>query len=131
VTTAPARGSSEIEPTIARLSPEPNNGLIFLPGSWTFSQAKLIVEAVARYRLPAIYGSDRYEGGLMSYFNDNSEQYRQAPYYVDRILKGTKPGDLPVQLPTRFRFVINRRTASALGIEVPLGLLLAADEVIE
>jgi putative tryptophan/tyrosine transport system substrate-binding protein len=131
VTTAPVRASSEIEPTIARLSPEPNNGLIFLPGSWTFSQAKLIVEAVARNRLPAIYGSDRNEGGLMSYFNDNSEQYRQAPYYIDRILKGTKPGDLPVQLPTKFNFIVNRKAAKALGIDVPLGILLAADEVIE
>jgi putative ABC transport system substrate-binding protein len=67
----------------------------------------------------------------MHYANDQSEQYRQAPFYVDRILKGTKPGDLPVQLPTRFKFIVNRKTAAALGIDVPLGLLLAADEVIE
>ena len=67
----------------------------------------------------------------MQYGNDISEQYRLAPFYVDRILKGTKPGDLPVHLPTKFKFIINRNTASALGIEVPLGLLLAADEVIE
>jgi len=60
-----------------------------------------------------------------------SEQFRLAPFYVDRILKGAKPGDLPVQLPTRFKFIVNRKTAAALGIEVPLGLLLAADEVIE
>ena len=71
------------------------------------------------------------EGGLMHYFNDISEQFRLAPFYVDRILKGTKPGDLPVHLPTRFKLIINRKTATALGIEVPLGLLLAADEVIE
>ena len=67
----------------------------------------------------------------MYYFNDQSEQFRQAPFYVDRILKGTKPGDLPVLLPTKFNFIVNRGTAKALGIEVPLGLLLAADEVIE
>ena len=71
------------------------------------------------------------EGGLMQYFSDMSEQYRLAPFYIDRILKGAKPGDLPVQLPTRYRFVVNRKTALALGIEVPLGVLLAADEVIE
>ena len=90
---------------------------------------------MARYRLPAIYGTVdeafMAEGGLMYYFNDISEQFRLAPFYVDRILKGTKPGDLPVHLPTKFKFIINRNTASALGIEVPLGLLLAADEVIE
>ena len=67
----------------------------------------------------------------MHYFSDISEQFRVAPFYVDRILKGTKPGDLPVQLPTRFKLTINRKTATALGIEVPLSLLLAATEVIE
>src|SRR5262249_9785302 len=105
-------------------------GLIFLPNQ---SNAKLIIELVARYRLPAIHAATDYldEGGLMSYVNDASEQYRQAPYYIDRILKGTKPGDLPVQLPTKFKFMVNRKTASALGIEVPVGILLAADEVIE
>jgi putative ABC transport system substrate-binding protein len=89
---------------------------------------------MARYRLPAIYGGDEAfmaEGGLMYYFSDSSEPFRLAPFYVDRILKGTKPGDLPVHLPTKFKFIINRKTATALGIEVPLGLLLAADEVIE
>jgi putative ABC transport system substrate-binding protein len=98
-------------------------------------RAKLIVETVARYRLPAINGTSdetfMAEGGLMHYFSDISEQFRLAPFYVDRILKGTKPGDLPVQLPTRFKLTINRKTATALGIEVPLGLLLAATEVIE
>jgi putative ABC transport system substrate-binding protein len=95
--------------------------------------AKLIAETVARYRLPAIYADEVFtaKGGLMHYFSDYSEAFRLAPFYVDRILKGTKPGDLPVQLPTRFKLIINRKTATALGIEVPLGLLLAADEVIE
>jgi putative ABC transport system substrate-binding protein len=90
---------------------------------------------VARYRLPAIYGTVdeafMAEGGLMYYFTDPSEPFRLSPFYIDRILKGTKPGDLPVHLPTRFKLIINRKTATALGIEVPLGLLLAADEVIE
>jgi len=67
----------------------------------------------------------------MSYFNDAFEGYWQAPFYIDRILKGTKPGDLPVHLPTKYRLLVNRKTASAPGIEVPLGLLLVADEVIE
>jgi putative ABC transport system substrate-binding protein len=130
--TAPLNNTTEIEPTLARLSREPNLGVIFLQG-FIRQELTLAVQTVARYRLPAIYGSSESiaEGGLMHYGNDLSEQYRQASYYVDRILKGTKPGDLPVQLPTKFKFIVNRKTASALGIEVPLGLLLAADEVIE
>jgi putative ABC transport system substrate-binding protein len=113
---------------------EPKIGLIF-SGAFLSLRAKLIVEAEVHYRLPAIYGGTdetfTAEGGLMHYFNDISEQFRLAPFYVDRILKGTKCGELPVHLPTKFKFIINRNTASALGIEVPLGLLLAADEVIE
>jgi putative ABC transport system substrate-binding protein len=133
VTTATFHGTTEIEATLARLSREPNIGLIFSGGDFTPLRAKLIVETVARYRLPAIYSNEGYmaEGGLMHYRNDQSEPFRLTPFYVDRILKGTKPGDLPVQLPTKFKFIVNRKTASALGIEVPLGLLLAADEVIE
>jgi putative ABC transport system substrate-binding protein len=133
VMTGPVHSTAEIEATLARLSREPNIGLIFSTGSFTSSRAKLIVETVARYQLPAIYAESDYmdEGGLMQYSNDTSEPYRLAPFYVDRILKGTKPGDLPVQLPTKFKFIINRKTATALGIDVPLGLLLAADEVIE
>jgi putative ABC transport system substrate-binding protein len=111
---------------------EPNIGLIF-SSSYPSLGVKRIVETVARYRLPAIYVDEVFttEGGLMHYFSDQSEAFRLAPLYVDRILKGTKPGDLPVHLPTRFKLVINRKTATTLGIEVPLGLLLAADEVIE
>jgi putative tryptophan/tyrosine transport system substrate-binding protein len=133
VTTAPVHSTAEVEATLARLSREPNIGLIFPTGAFTRSRAKLIVETVARYRLPAIYSHEAYmaEGGLMHYRNDQSEPFRLAPFYVDRILKGTKPGDLPVQPPTRFKFIVNRKTASALGIDVPLGILLAADEVIE
>jgi putative tryptophan/tyrosine transport system substrate-binding protein len=133
VMAAPVRSTTEIEPTIERLSREPNVGLIFPTDTFTRLRAKLIVETVARFRLPAIYPTDAFivEGGLMQYFSDATEEYRLAPFYIDRILKGTKPGDLPVQLPTKFKFIVNRKTASALGIEVPLGLLLAADEVIE
>jgi putative tryptophan/tyrosine transport system substrate-binding protein len=133
VTAAPLRSTSEFETAIARLSGEPNVGLIFSGAAFSAWFNTRIVETVAQHRLPAIYASDVFttEGGLMSYFSDPSEPYRLAPFYVDRILKGTKPGDLPVQLPTRFKFIVNRKTASALGIEVPLGILLAADEVIE
>ena len=133
VMTAAVHSTAEIEPTLARLSREPNIGLIFTGGDFTPLRAKQIVETVARYRLPAIYSNEGYmaEGGLMHYRNDQSEPFRLAPFYIDRILKGTTPGDLPVQLPKKFKFIVNRKTASALGIDVPLGLLLAADEVIE
>jgi putative tryptophan/tyrosine transport system substrate-binding protein len=133
VMTAPVHSTAEVEATLARLSREPNIGLIFPTGVFTRLRAKLIVETVARYRLLAIYAAETFmvEGGLMQYSNDVLEPFRLAPFYVDRILKGTKPGDLPVQLPTKYKFTINRKTASALGIEVPLGILLAADEVIE
>ena len=128
----PVHSTVEFEATLARLAGEQNIGLIF---SSTFPSlgVKLIVETVAHYRLPAIYVEEivTTEGGLMHYFNDPSEAFRLAPFYVDRILKGTKPGDLPVHLPTKFKLTINRKTATALGIEVPLGLLVTADEVIE
>src|SRR5262245_12727246 len=124
------QSTSEIEAALARVAREPNMGLIF---SGTLLQPKLVVEAVARYRLPAIYVTEvaTAEGGLMRYYSDDLEQFRLAPFYVDRILKGAKAGDLPVHLPTKFKLTINRKTANELGIEVPLGLLLAADEVIE
>jgi putative ABC transport system substrate-binding protein len=120
----------EIDTVLARVAREPNIGLIF---TGTMLQPKQIVETVARYRLPAIYVNEvvMAEGGLMHYYSDFSEQFRLAPLYVDRILKGTKAGDLPVHVPTKFKLTINRKTATALGIDVPLGLLLAADEVIE
>src|SRR5262249_31503570 len=122
VMTAPVRSMSEFEMAIARLSREPNVGLIFSDIVLSPWLNKRTVETVAQYRLPAIYASDVFttEGGLMSYSNDVSEPYRLAPLYIDRILRGTKPGDLPVQLPTKFKFMVNRKTAAALGIEVPL-----------
>jgi putative ABC transport system substrate-binding protein len=131
----PAHGTADVEAALGRLAPEPNVGLIVSTGSFLTLRAKLIVESAARYRLPAICGgSDEAfmaAGGLMQYATDPLESYRLAPFYIDRILKGAKAGDLPVQLPTKFKFIVNRKTASGLGIEVPLALLLAADEVIE
>jgi putative ABC transport system substrate-binding protein len=132
---APVHSTAELEATLAQIAREPNIGVIVSPGSFPSLRAKLIAETVARYRLPAICGGAdeafTAAGCLMQYSPDPVEPFRLAPVYVDRILKGTKPGDLPVQLPTRFKFIVNRNTASALGIEVPLGILLAADEVIE
>jgi ABC-type uncharacterized transport system substrate-binding protein len=133
VVRAPVDNTAELEATLGGLARVPNVGLVFPIGLFTSLRAKLIAETAARYRLPAIYAAESYmaEGGLMYYFNDLSEPYRLAAYYVDRILKGTKPGDLPVHLPKTFKLVINRQTATALGIDVPLALLLAADQVME
>jgi ABC-type uncharacterized transport system substrate-binding protein len=103
VMTEAVHSTVELEATLARLVREPNIGLIFPTSIFMGLRAKLIVETVARYRLPAIYAEPGYmaEGGLMQYFADTAEPYRQAPFYIDRILKGAKAGDLPVQLPTR------------------------------
>jgi putative ABC transport system substrate-binding protein len=133
VLVAPINDATEIEPTIARYSHLPNVGLIFPTGTFTELHHAEIVDLVARYRLPAIYASRRYvnRGGLMFYGSDPVESARQAAGYVDRILKGAKPGDLPVQLPTNYKLVINLKAARALGIELPMGLLIRADEVIE
>ena len=91
----------------------------------------LIVALTARHRLPAVYPSRIFVNGLISYGPDAIDQYRRAAGYVDRILKGEKPADLPVQAPTRYELVINLKTAKALGLTIPEGLLLAADEIIE
>ena len=105
---------------------------LLLMGSPVFARdRKLIVELAARWRIPAIYGSGGREGGLMAYGTFEEELDRQAAGYVDKILRGAHPGDLAVQQPTRFEFVINRKTAKALGLTLPRSLLLQADEVIE
>jgi putative ABC transport system substrate-binding protein len=135
VLVAPVHSTADIEATLAGLGSDSKTGLIVSPGNFLALRAKLIVETVARLRIPAIYAGSAAdfasEGGLMQYFADPLEQFRLAPFYVDRIFRGGKPGDLAVRLPTKFKFIVNRKTASALGIDVPLGLLLAADEVIE
>jgi putative ABC transport system substrate-binding protein len=126
-------GASEIERAVAAMAQQSNGGLIVLPGSLTLLHRKLIIALAAQYRLPAVYPF-RYhisDGGLISYGPDATEQYRRAGGYIDRILKGEKPADLPVQAPTKYELVINLKTAKALGLDVPSTLLARADEVIE
>jgi putative ABC transport system substrate-binding protein len=133
VVMAPVHGPAEIEAAVTMLGREPGGGLIVPPNSFLLNYRKLIVELAARYRLPAIYGLSfiTAEGGLASYGVKTSEQFRQAAGYVDRILRGEKAGNLPVQQPTRYELVINLKTAKALGLNVPPTLIARADEVIE
>jgi len=129
----PVRAEAEIEPAIQAFAAEPNGGLILPPNAFTTQRLALITSLAARHRLPSIGASDfaARMGGLFSYGGDGIEQFRSAASYVDRILKGEKPGDLPVQFPTKFRLAINLKTAKTLGLTVPPTLLAAADEVIE
>jgi putative ABC transport system substrate-binding protein len=125
--------AGEIERAVVAFATQPNSGLIAATGGGVLSYRELIVALAARHHLPAVYAyrSHVMSGGLMSYGIDNLDQYRRAAGYVDRILKGEKPADLPVQAPTKYELVINLKTAKALGLEVPPALLARADEVIE
>src|SRR5262245_6716343 len=127
------REIAEIDQAIAAFARGPNDGLIVIGGGVSQTQRDPIVALAARHRLPAVYPFRRFvaEGGLISFGPDVSEPYRGAAGYVDRILKGEKPTDLPVQAPTKYELVINLKTARALGLEVPPTLLARADEVIE
>jgi putative ABC transport system substrate-binding protein len=127
------RDADEIERGVTAFARASNGGLIVTPSLLTALHRDLIIGLAARHRLPAIYPFHFYvtSGGLISYGPDNIDQYRRAAGYVDRILKGEKPGDLPVQTPTKFELVINLKTAKALGLTVPPSLLAIADEVIE
>jgi putative ABC transport system substrate-binding protein len=133
VVTAPLREPAEIEAAMTEWGHDPTYGLVVLPDPSTNSHRKLIVELAARHRLPTIHSSRAAtaDGGLMSYGVDLPNLFRQAATYADRILKGDKPADLPVQLPTKFELVINLKTAKAFGLNVPNTLLVSADEVIE
>jgi putative ABC transport system substrate-binding protein len=131
----PVHDLSEIETAIAKFAQLPDGGLAIMPDTFTSLQRtyRQIITVAAHDRVPSIYPY-RYmaeAGGLMSYGNDNADIFRRAPAYVDRILKGANPADLPVQLPTRFEFVLNLKTAKMLGLDIPLKLNAFADEVIE
>ena len=133
VIATPVHGAGEIERAIATLAREPGGGLLVVPDATTFTHRKVIISQAARYSVPAIYSS-RFlvaEGGLLSYGPDFVDVYRRAASYVDRILRGEKPSELPVQAPTKFELVINLKTAKALGFTVPRSLLLRADKVIQ
>jgi putative ABC transport system substrate-binding protein len=129
----PVHDAGDIERMIDDFAPIPNGGLLVLPDGTTNLHRALIIALADRYRLPAIYTfrNSPAGGGLMSYGVDVIELFRRAAGYVDRVLKGAKPADLPVQLPEKFDFVINLKTAKKLGIAIPSGVLAIADEVIE
>ena len=133
VVEAPVRDSNEIELAMAQWGRKPNFGLIVVPDPATNAHRKLINELAARHRLPVIHAlrAGAVEGGLMSYGVDLPNVFRQAAAYADRILKGANPADLPIFLPTKFDLVINLTTAKALGIDVPLSLMLRADEMLD
>ena len=133
LTPADVSSPDEIEPAIGAFAREPNGGLIVLPSPVAQVHRELMITLAARHRLPAAY-TFRYfvtSGGLVSYGIDLDDHTRQAAGYVDRILKGERPADLPIQQPTKFELVINLKTAKALGLDIPTSLLTRADEVIE
>jgi putative tryptophan/tyrosine transport system substrate-binding protein len=132
---SPVRRDDDIEALIKGLGEKPDSGLVVMTDTFTSTLRvyNLIISLAARHRVPTIYPY-RYmaaAGGLLSYGTDNADLFRRTPTYIDRVLKGAKPAELPVQLPTKFEFVVNLKTAQALGIDVPLKLRAFADEVIE
>jgi putative ABC transport system substrate-binding protein len=133
VSSVSAATAEEIKHAIEKLEGEPDRGVIVMPAPVTITNRSLIIALLARYRLPAVYEIPVFarDGGLVSYGTDRLVQFRQAAAYVDRILRGDKPADLPIQDPTKFALVINLKTAKALGLTVPESLLATADEVIE
>ena len=129
----PVHDEAEIEVTVTAFAREPGAGLIVAPDPFMNTHRRLVMALAERYRLPAIYAVRKYvtEGGLMSYGPDTADIVRRSASYVDRILKGEKPAELPVQAPTKFQLVVNLKTAKALGLTIPESFLLRADEVIE
>jgi putative tryptophan/tyrosine transport system substrate-binding protein len=133
VTAAPVRDTAEVERTIAKLGHEPGGSLIVAPDAFTVVHHQLFISLAQQHRLPAVYMYRTYaaEGALMSYGPDVHDNFRRSASYVDRILNGAKPADLPVQQPTKFELAINLKTAKALGLQISDKLLALADEVIE
>jgi putative ABC transport system substrate-binding protein len=130
---APVRNDVEIETAIIALGREPGGGLVVMPDIFMVAHRAPIMSAAARHNVPAVYDQSEFgrEGGLLSYGVDRVDIFRRAATYVDRILRGATPGDLPVQFPTKHEMVVNLKTAKALGLTVPQSILLTADEVIE
>jgi ABC-type uncharacterized transport system substrate-binding protein len=132
---APIRNQNEIEGVIKSMTAQPHGALVVAGDNMVSDPPVLrsIIDLTARYRLPALYGELPFaqDGGLISYGVDRIDQFKRAAAYVDRILKGEKPSDLPVQQPTKFQFVLNLKTARALGLDLPLTLQMTADEVIQ
>ena len=133
VSGAGVRNDADLERVLTEFAQEPGGGIIVTPSPLTATRRAVIIELAARLRLPAIYSFRFYaeSGGLLSYGIDQTELVREAASYVDRILRGANPADLPVQLPTKYQLVINIKTAKALGLNVPNSMQLLADEVIE
>jgi putative ABC transport system substrate-binding protein len=130
---APVHSDAEIETAIITLGREPGGGLLVLADVFTFVHRAPLISAAARNNVPAVYGLPEMarDGGLLSYGTDRVDSFRRAATYVDRILRGAKPGDLPVQFPTKYEMVVNLKTAKALGLTVPQSILLSAGEVIQ
>jgi putative tryptophan/tyrosine transport system substrate-binding protein len=133
VVPTPVETAADIERAIESFARVPDGGLLLTPGGTATLDRDLIIALAARYRLPAVYGGRDYvsAGGLMSYGIDVVDMYRQAASYVDRVQRGDKPADLPVQAPVRYETVLNLKTAKALGLTIPETLLATADEVIQ
>ena len=132
-TLAPVHDDVEIETAMTALGREPGGGLVVIPDVFMAAHRAPIIMAAARNNVPAVYTLSEFvrDGGLLSYGTDQVDLFRRAAAYVDRILRGEKPGDLPVQFPTKFEMVVNLKTAKVLGLAVPRSILLGADEVIE
>ena len=130
---APVHSDLEIETAIIALGREPGGALFVVPDGFTTAHRAPLIFAAARNNVPAVYAMSEFarDGGLLSYGADLVDTWRRAATYVDRILRGAKPGDLPVQFPTKYEMVVNLKTAKALGLTVPQSILLRADEVIE
>jgi putative ABC transport system substrate-binding protein len=130
---APARNDAEVEAIVEALGHDRDGGLVAMPDGFTLVHRAPIILQAARNKVPAVYWNSimARDGGLLSYGPDTGDIFRRAALYVDRILRGAKPAELPVQLPTKFQMAVNLKTAKALGLTIPEAFLLRADEVIE
>jgi putative ABC transport system substrate-binding protein len=133
LTAAQVRSSEEIDEVVAKLAQQPGSALLITPDPYLVVHRGAVVRAAGQYRVPATYSYRQHvqEGGLMSYGADTVDIFRRSASYIDRILKGTSPADLPAQAPVRFEIAINLKTAKALGLDIPPNLLALADDVIE